>query len=592
MIYGVKFFKKFFFVLLLAFIICFVASCTFSSSPSTPRGNIPKFPVQYELGKDSTSFTLEVDGATDVFMARMNVGTVEIAADKTRNISSFQFTPAEDESDDFLPVKISTARNALVEVDSLKDVSGITPSGIIRRDFIPARDFVPPSLEGLTLSYDDYSPSSRNAVGQNNNQSSLSTQKLSVGTEKDIWTNVPSSVAGDEKETYESYTKRPATLQAVGRYCYVWVLNTYFSESSSGNKINSTKAQSLANKFDDLYPLVRGVFGNESDRMIAIKNGKTVITNISNVSNTGNMVNIVVCDIEGDYSPEQNSGIVGYFNPIDYYSRDVVEVFGTPVYTVSNSGKYFYVDSGFFNISEETVYSTLAHEFQHMINFGVKTISSMTTGKTVQSNTWFNEMMSMVCEDMIQEFLGIPDEDSPLSRFSTFCSSYYDSGVIDWLSSDELKSYASAYAFGAYLARNYGGVNLFKKIANSPYVDQEAITEALVGSGENFDTVFIKYPQALLLDNPPKEAYAPSFNKSVPGINGTMKAINIFKQKGINQESGPILLDYTQPTSLRPYGFTLHRLGETPSAGRIQINFTPSQAENEKVYIFVQPKKP
>ena len=103
-----------------------------------------------------------------------------------------------------------------------------------------------------------------------------------------------------------------------------------------------------------------------------------------------------------------------------------------------------------------------------------------------------------------------PDEDAPVARFERFASGYYQSGLVDWLDGDNDKlrySYAGAYAFGAYLARNYGGASLIKEIATNEYVDQESITAALQACNydETFETVFAKYMQALLLDNPPHE---------------------------------------------------------------------------------------
>ena len=240
------------------------------------------------------------------------------------------------------------------------------------------------------------------------------------------------------------------------------------------------------------------------------------------------------------------------------------------------------------------IYSTLAHEFQHMIHFGQKYVNN---GRN--SSTWSNEMMSMVCEDMIQEYLGISAANSPIMRLLTFATDYYRSGLTDWFPDDNnvLFSYAGAYAFGAYLARNYGGKDLINQIATNQYVDQEAITQALqaIGKNESFETVFKKYPQALVLDNAP--IGAPSFNKSVQGIgtNCVMRNLPLLEMfVTINGETyffRPRLLptDAGSRVELRPYGFTLHSVGYTDSAGTVNITFSSPLSENEKVYILVQP---
>ena len=420
-------------------------------------------------------------------------------------------------------------------------------------------------------------------------------------TEKNLWVDVPKK-SGESVDSYTvsgtSYTKRKATLRASGTYCYIWVLDDNFtSGTASGNKITREKAQELATKFDSMYTPIREVFGPESDKMI----GASGFANISNVSDTGTKVNIVVYDIRDDYESNDQSGIVGYFWAKDYYTSASASYFKDNAISLSNDGKYFYVDSGFLNESPDMLYSTLAHEFQHMINFGQKTMKSMETATkqsdVVSSSTWSNEMMSMVCEDMIQEDLGIELLDSPVSRLLTFATNYYRSGLTDWLSGDNVfYSYAGAYAFGAYLARNYGDTSLIKQIATNKYVDQEAITQALraLEKNESFETVFKKYPQALLLDNAPDGV--PSFNKSVQGIGGMMPALNLFTMvaqddKGNTYSFEPILLptDASNRVNLRPYGFTLHSIGATKSAGTVNITFSSPVSTNEKIYILVQP---
>ena len=217
----------------------------------------------------------------------------------------------------------------------------------------------------------------------------------------------------------------------------------------------------------------------------------------------------------------------------------------------------------------------------------------------VSSSTWSNEMMSMVCEDMIQDYLDIDLLDSPIGRLLEFAQGYYLSGLTDWLlGNDVAYSYAGAYAFGAYLARNYGGTSLIKQIATNQYVDQQAITQALqaIGKNESFETVFKKYPQALLLDNAPTGV--PSFNKSVQGIGGgMMSALNLFTMvvqddKGKTYSFKPSLMNTTANArvNLRPYGFTLHSVVSTASAGTVNITFSSPVSTNEKIYLLVQPK--
>lgn len=595
--------------------LCFVTSCSFvgdvvssvltgSSVAAWEGETLSKVydgsTVQYEVPKNVRTVALTVKEPVDIFMVKMNVGTTVIPALSTRYIVSTS-TGTGQGTGGLYSSRSAEEENLLLEIDNWENVSGIGPSGFIRKDFIPARDFKPPFFAGVGSGRFARTAS----VASEPMKSTTSGEvELGVGEKKALWVDVPASTGG-EKEIFSNsskYTKRNATLQAVGTNCYIWVLDENFSDSASGDKITQEEAKSLADKFDSIYEPIQEVFGTESNEIISTNGFYTI---------SDTKVNIVVYDIEDDYTEGQDSGVAGYFWPKDYYTATEKPSNKDDVLPLSNEGKYFYVDAGFLNKYPEMIYSTLAHEFQHMINFGQKTMKSMKTATKqsdiVSSSTWSNEMMSMVCEDMIQKYLGVRPEDSPISRLLDFANGYYISGLTDWFQdSNVVYSYAGAYAFGAYLARNYGGKDLIKQIATNEYVDQESITQALstIRKNESFETVFRKYPQALVLDNPPKGVTVPSFNKSVPGIgkdkSGTdckMPAIDLFndyfmiEEQSYSIKPGLMYSGSNNRVNLRPYGFTLHSVGYTDSAGTVNITFSSPVNENEKIYLLVQPKK-
>ena len=152
----------------------------------------------------------------------------------------------------------------------------------------------------------------------------------------------------------------------------------------------------------------------------------------------------------------------------------------------SNECEMFYIDSYFLDRYPEFVYSTLAHEFQHMLHFVHKT---MING--VSSTTWFNEMLSMICEDLLSgsDYLNTSDEYSPKSRLTYFNAGYALLGLTEWSSDYTAYSYANAYAFGAWLTRNYGGAELVKSMASNEYVDLECILQAIYDCGGGTLTV-------------------------------------------------------------------------------------------------------
>ena len=140
---------------------------------------------------------------------------------------------------------------------------------------------------------------------------------------------------------------------------------------------------------------------------------------MNKVSDTGTMINIVIYDIGNDFAKATSGTIVGYFHSKDYYAPGIANY--------SNSGKYLYLDSYFASCIPAMTYSTLAHEFQHMINWNMKHIQK-----------------------------GLKASYTPKNRLATF-ENYYRYSGLEYNNSATLVSYASVYAFGAWLVREFGG---------------------------------------------------------------------------------------------------------------------------------------
>ena len=134
-----------------------------------------------------------------------------------------------------------------------------------------------------------------------------------------------------------------------------------------------------------MYLNIRSVFGKESDVMYSSYNGKYFDTKpIEFLSETGKFVNIVIYDIGA-----KNNGVVGYFYSKDYFPRGKEYI--DEVLNYSNEGKYIYIDSQWAEADENICISTIAHEFEHMINYNQKSILNETN-----SNDAFNEMMALI----------------------------------------------------------------------------------------------------------------------------------------------------------------------------------------------------
>ncbi|MBR1721099.1 MAG: hypothetical protein IJ727_01225, partial [Treponema sp.] len=278
----------------------------------------------------------------------------------------------------------------------------------------------------------------------------------------------------------ESYEKKEALLYAFNDVCNVWVVrdDTYIDSDDKRLEV----ARKFADVFESLYPVIRNVYGKESDKIYGSYSSKSdefSLREMAAFCDTGTKINIVLYDLFGD---GEDGDVLGFFNPADYFpSAESLSTMTSYSYrksdsrVYSNEGKYFYMDS-YFAINElSMIISTLAHEFQHMVLFGVKTM------KGISVDTSMNEMLSMLCEDMIQSFLTkkgyeISDKDSPKGRLPQFMCCYFLEGIRNYNSDDNTAlCYANAYAFGAWLCRQWGGAALIKEMMSNGKSDNECI---------------------------------------------------------------------------------------------------------------------
>lgn len=468
---------------------------------------------------------------------------------------------------------------------------------------------------------------------------------------------------GDEKYIYidcntqvSEFALAKAYLKAKGTYCNVWIVDGYQEDSDdyyycyynySNGKYTPKSIQDyyihsnahvkdefvtkIKDSFDAMYPLVTELFGKPSNKIYDLDNDAFVNMNcyddtwnsaVSATDDTIDPVNIVIYDIGDD---SKSNGILGYFYSKDYYtnylhtSRSVKD--DTPY---SNEGKYFYIDSAFAGSNPDEVILTLAHEFQHMIDFGVKTVE-----QNLESSTAHNEMKSMMCEDLMAEILNITKANTPVNRLPHFCGSYLYNGPQEYDYEVTILSYATAYAFGAFLLRNYGGADLMKAIASNDSVDMASVLSAVNtvnGTSYTMEKLLADYTKACIYSSTPEgvtsslcPAGFPSFknsssitsqaNSSCNFIASPVNIFNLNEEMETNSpngsyapqsiwdmfvryymqyEGGPMLYTSDSHYHLRPYGMMLNYVGDTKSSN-ITLNFSQNQASNnQKCYIYIK----
>lgn len=390
-------------------------------------------------------------------------------------------------------------------------------------------------------------------------------------------------------------TQQTFIQKKVGSHCRIWYL--YNNTNVTNDALTQETFNKLADTIDSIFVKETQVFGTN-----AINIDSTAY--IKADSNT--KLDVLVYDLMGDASASQQGGVYGFFRAYDF-------AINLSSSSNSNECEVIHIDSYFLNLDAKNqthkVQSTLIHEFQHLLNL---------CNKYGNYEPWFTEMLSMCAEDVFQNQINITDIESPKGRFNeSFDKPYQGFGY--WPASTDEKvynAYANAYAFGAYLMRNYGGIKLIHEIATNNYTNKEAITMALqkLGYTETFESVFHKFGMVYIFTESHNNSKILSLNKSIQETFNdseySLGAINLndyyFKlynseselrndcetnlyaegQKYGKNEAGTIFglfgprifkSSYQLTEPIRRYGFAVYYLGTVRSGVEYKLNITPKE---------------
>lgn len=249
-------------------------------------------------------------------------------------------------------------------------------------------------------------------------------------------------------------------------------------------------------------------YGDERDyiasRTMAESVGKTFDEKIYNemTDNFGDPVdpegtgktNILMYDIQCGNNPAGYVG--GFFSSADLYEENS-----------GNGAAMLHIDTypSIYNKNGDRgaaskCYSTVVHEFQHLINYSnyFRNVESNVSGAR-SMEVWLNEAMSMAAEEMI-----FPESSLPM-RLSYYLSDYY--GIIKnghslYDFDNSLENYSLSALFSSYLENQTGDYSVFSEISNN-FVNSEkgAIENAVSGSeldGMSFEDIVAAYKIALV----------------------------------------------------------------------------------------------
>ena len=411
--------------------------------------------------------------------------------------------------------------------------------------------------------------------------------------------------------------------------CLVWAKpEDIITTNSSGSKINISVIQDIASKFLRYYKFEEQVFGTTCNNLFTSTNSTSSSISMSNNGPTKNFVNIVLYDIGKD-GTNGTCGITGYFDAKDYYTTSTVNY--------SNEGKYLYIDIPFCNYQRigyeenyegnsntvsDTSVASLINEYQHLITFNQKNIIAGINS----IDTWYNELLSMLGEDLLGNTLGFEDGNTIYDRsIPVFNSYYYNSGVRQYNKTNPWISEAVSYTFGSFLLRNYGGTRLIHEMSTNNTQGAESIVAAVNtvnNTNLSWNDILKEYIKACAF----RAAYArekdlPNHNITRTGSNWienfnvsnfrvdyqntyatfmgstlytSVTGLNLWKNYYDNSNSsgnthyyGPLLLKSDVRLELQPEGFIFHSIG-VANSNDILLLFTDPATSNQKLYIFIQ----
>ncbi len=237
-----------------------------------------------------------------------------------------------------------------------------------------------------------------------------------------------------------------ADLLAKGEYCDVYV--------ERGNGVTQDTAKAVAAEFDDkIFNQITTAFGPHRD---VDGNGK---------------LTLLLLDIVDGYVAPNGAYVQGYFDP--------THMVATESYSNSNECDMIFLDVAPVIVKSEEFYTTIAHEFQHLINFSITYADDQS-----QQDLWINEGLSSAAEYV---YSGSVSKDR-IDHFNNdpYGSIVYGNNFFVWFGGWEsmnpdtvLDNYATVSLFFQWLRIHAdNGTAIYTEILDSEHRDYQAVTAA------------------------------------------------------------------------------------------------------------------
>jgi hypothetical protein len=351
---------------------------------------------------------------------------------------------------------------------------------------------------------------------------------------REVGSQEPFYVLLDTDPKTRRETQITATLAARGDHCYVWV-DPDSAKTPSEKLLLATRVQEIVTTFDSkIYATDTHLFGQEPNPGI---DGES-------------RIHILISPAINDYGANST---LGYFSRRDEYPTDPN---GIAVLRHSNAKELINMAAGIvLTGSAEDYLGTLAHEFEHMINFNQKVL--LPHGH-LGEDIWLDEGMAMYALEANgyglrgggQVLLG------HVRAFEKDPGAY---SLSDWEHNPQSIGYGPVYLFTVYLADRFGE-GILKEIVTAPSVGFNNLEAKLELHGARFADVFADWATANLLDHLPGAA-APRFSYRMIDMQGTYGGVTL---PGFMTTS--LTADITK-IKLRPCSLLYGDLGQTDTSG-------------------------
>lgn len=248
-----------------------------------------------------------------------------------------------------------------------------------------------------------------------------------------------------------SYYSVQAAKVAEGTRCHLYV--------AAGVSVDQATVDAIKAEFDNvIYPATTAAYGSEPNPGV----------------DGDPKIHILLLDIRDDFL-STGTYVGGYFDSMNEFLQRDIDALGLPQKSVEK--EIFYMDVFPLVPGGKGFYRTLAHEFQHMIHFGMET----TAKDGAPDDIWLNEAMS----EISPVYSGYGTD---YGRVFTFEQEPWNSLTV-W--GDRVEDYGVVHMWAQYLRDRVdpgAGDTIFRRMLNSPLTGIDSVNAALaeIGYGKDF----------------------------------------------------------------------------------------------------------